>query len=64
MDNNELIESDYYFTIMDAAYMVDRVGIDNFLKDVLQYCINPEQEMRIQQLLFRLRADDRLNNGG
>ena len=49
MNNDDLLERDLIFTAIDAAYLVDIVGLDNLLLAMSQYVRNPEQERAINR---------------
>lgn len=57
MSDEELLERDLAFTAMDAAYLVDVMGLDNLLQAVLQYSRNPEQERAVIKALSALHSE-------
>lgn len=55
MDNDDLLERDLIFTAIDAAYLVDILGLDNLLLAMSQYVRNPEQERAINVATAAMR---------
>lgn len=59
MTDDVLLEMEYHNDLVGAAYQIDYVGIDTFLRDVLQYCNNPSQEDVINAIINSFVYTDR-----